>query len=220
MDASRFRRGKLVGISLAIAISGAASLLLFVRGHVYRGPTREPSGWSGVDKQAVVAEARKLRGVLYDPLQGLFGDLGGRAGFIVCMDVPVIAYRNAGASIRSLLESAYRRHPEHFDPQDGKPGNPFFHRRARNLFAFCRGSGRLSQDGPPQPADVAFFSRGSKGMIAHIALVSEASAGGKVRVTEASRDYWYMTREAELEDVMRRGWVFRGFCDLQSPRER
>lgn len=136
------------------------------------------------------------------------------------MDVPVIAYQNAGASLRILLESNFRVHPEHFNPRDGRPGNPFFHRRARNLYHFCKSTARLKLGGPPQPADVVFFSREDKGAITHIALVSEVSPDGQVSVVEASRDYWYLTRETLLDDVLRRGWIFRGFGDVLSPAEK
>jgi uncharacterized protein YijF (DUF1287 family) len=200
---------------LAAAVTGG---VLLVRKHAYSGPRTEPESWNAaVGRQRIVDEARKLSGILYDPLQGYFGDFGGKAGLIVCMDVPVIAYRNAGASLRRLLEADYRAHPEHFNPRDGKPGNPFFHRRARNLYNYCQATGRLKLDGRPLPADVVFFSHGPKGAITHIALISTVAADGRIDVVEASRDYWYLTRETSLKDVTRRGWVFRGFGDVLSP---
>lgn len=206
------KQATVAGLSLLL---GAGGLVAGARGRLYRGPREEPPAWDpGVAREKVVAEARRLRGILYDPLQGMYGDLGGRLGLIVCMDVPVIAYRNAGASVRRLLEGAYAKDASPFSPRDGRPGNPFFHRRARNLFAYCKAACRLTVE--PRPADVAFFSRGPAGDITHIALVSEAGAGGAVRLVEASRDYLYVTREVAFEDILRRGWVFRGFGDLLS----
>jgi len=159
----------------------------------------------------VVEEGRKLEGIWYDPLQGYLDNIGGRLGLIVCMDVPVIAYRNAGLSIQTLLEADYKAHPERYGVRDGRPGDPFFHRRARNLYAYCRGNGCLERDGAPRPGDVVFLSRSAGGSISHIALVSEVRPDGRYRVVEASRDYLYTTREVDGEDLARRGWVFRGF---------
>jgi uncharacterized protein YijF (DUF1287 family) len=160
----------------------------------------------------VVSEARKLIGIWYDPLKGQLGNLSGRLGFIVCMDVPVIAYRNAGASLRRLLEADYAVHPEHYDPRDGgKPGDPFFHRRARNLYSYCKNIGRLDMAGPPRPGDVVFMSRKPKSSITHIALVSRVEPNGQYLVVEAST---YGTREVRSEDLARRGWLFRGFGEV------
>ncbi|MBI3549767.1 MAG: DUF1287 domain-containing protein [Elusimicrobia bacterium] len=159
----------------------------------------------------IVAEARKLVGVWYDPLQGYLNNIGGRAGFIVCMDVPTIAYRNAGASIRRLLEADYRAHPGHYGKRDGNPGDPYFDRRARNLYSYCKHNGCLDEDGPPEPGDVVFMSRSRSGWISHIALVSSVETSGTYRVIEASRDDWYATREEDGERMFARGWIFRGF---------
>lgn len=203
---------RVVAVSLALLIGATVAA---ARGRFYRGPRDEPAAWTArVERAKIVEEARGLRGILYDPLQGLFGDWGGRLGLIVCMDVPVIAYRNAGASLRRLLEEAHAAHPEYFDSRDGRPGDPFFHRRARNLYAYCRGAGRLRLAGSPKPGDVIFFSRGKNGWISHIALVSSVDHNGRCQVVEASRDYLYVTREVPLEDVMRRGWVNRGYGDV------
>jgi len=208
----RRRRSLAVDVLLVVATVGVA---MAARGRFYRGSSLEPASWTpAVSRERIVAEARQLRGIWYDPLQGYFGNLGGRLGLIVCMDVPVIAYRNAGASLRRLLEADYRAHPRHYAPGDGKPGDPYFHRRARNLYAYCKANGCLSAGEPPAPGDVAFFSRSRDGVIAHIALVSETAPA--VRVVEASRDYGYVTREVPLDDVVRRGWFFRGYGSVLS----
>lgn len=204
-----------MGACAVAAVLAIWGLRVWARGHVYRGPTAEPRNWlPGADRGRVVAEARKLIGVLYDPLQGYFGDPFGRSGLIVCMDVPVIAYRNAGASLRRLLEADFEAHPDRYRSNGGKPGDPFFHRRARNLHAFCAGSGRLDLGGPPRPGDVAFYSGRRQGMVTHIALVSAVRPDGSYDVVEASRDHFYLTREAPGEEILRRGFVFRGFGDV------
>ncbi len=198
--------------------SVAISLNFFVRAHLYRGPQKEPKVWTNsVNRTRIVEEARKLVGIWYDPLQGYFGNLGGQLGLIVCVDVPVIAYRNAGASIRRLLESDYARHPYYYHHRDGKPGNPFFHRRARNLYSYCKSNELLDLKGPPSPGDLVFLSRSRQGAIMHIALVSQVDSEGRYWVVEASRDYFHTTREAPAEDLSRRGWVFRGFANILGP---
>lgn len=201
------------GVSLLGAtILSAGALIGFGRNRVYRGPMTEPPEWNAnADRSRVVAEARKLIGLWYDPVQGYFGDIGGKMGLIVCMDVPRLAYRNAGTSIRKLLETDYKAHPEHYGKRDGRPGDPYFDRRARNLHSYCKHNGCLDLSGPPEPGDVVFMSRSRTGWISHIALVSSVAADGTYRVIEASRDEWYITREEDGERMMERGWLFRGF---------
>jgi uncharacterized protein YijF (DUF1287 family) len=184
----------------------------YATGRLYRGDVREPRSWNGeVDRARVVSEARKLVGIWYDPLQGYLWNAGGRAGLIVCMDVPVIAYRNAGASIRRLLEADYRAHPDRYGTRNGAPGDPYFHRRARNLYTYCKANGRLDPVGPPRPGDVVFLSRAPLGAVSHIAVVSQVRPDGSYSVVEASRDYFYATREVDDFDLSRRGWFVRGF---------
>lgn len=197
---------------LLFAITSFISLVYLGRGRVYRGPMVEPNVWDPkTDRSRVVAEARKLIGLWYDPAQGYLNDVGGKLGLIVCMDVPRLAYRNAGTSIRKLLEGDYKAHPEHYGKRDGRPGDPYFDRRARNLYSFCKHNGCLDMAGPPEPGDVVFMSRSRTGWISHIALVSHVDADGKYKVVEASRDEWYITREEDGEKMLGRGWVFRGF---------
>lgn len=198
--------------ALLLVSAAAAAFAVFAPGHVYRGPAAEPAAWNpAADRGAIVAEARKLIGVWYDPAQGRFNDLGGKLGLIVCTDVPRLAYRNAGASLLRLLEADYAAHPRHYGPKDGRPGDPYFDRRARNLYSYCKHNGCLDLTGPPQPGDIVFMSRGPDGWISHIALVSEVAADGSWQVVEASRDEWYLTRENSGEKMLGRGWAFRGF---------
>lgn len=204
----------LIGLAGLVSASIAApAILVFLgRGRVYRGPTIEPNVWNPkTDRARVVGEARKLIGLWYDPAQGYLNDIGGKMGLIVCMDVPRLAYRNAGTSIRKLLTDDYKAHPEHYGKRDGRPGDPYFDRRARNLYSYCKHNGCLDLVGPPQPGDVVFMSHSQTGWITHIALVSEVGADGKYRVVEASRDEWYITREEDGGKMLGRGWIFRGF---------
>lgn len=203
-------------LSLKRCLMLAAGILVGVtflgRGRFYHGPTAEPAVWNArTDRGRVVAEARKLIGLWYDPAQGYLNDVGGKMGMIVCMDVPRLAYRNAGTSIRKLLEDDYRAHPEHYGKRDGRPGDPYFDRRARNLYSYCTHNGCLDLVGPPKPGDVVFMSHGPSAWISHIALVSEVGASGAYRVVEASRDEWYVTREEDAAKMFGRGWTFRGF---------
>jgi uncharacterized protein YijF (DUF1287 family) len=199
-------------LARAIPLAAIGAALFIGRAHVYRGSTAEPAAWNThVDRSRVVDEGRRLVGLWYDPVQGYLNNIGGRMGLIVCMDVPVIAYRNAGASIRRLLEADYALHPEHYGKRDGRPGDPYFHRRARNLYAYCEHNGCLDMAGPPQPGDVVFMSHGKTGWISHIALVSGVEPDGRYTVVEASRDEWYVTREEYGEKMLARGWTFRGF---------
>ncbi len=210
----RFFRFFLIGAAcLALAsLASSIALLTLGRNRVYRGPTVDPPTWKPQTSRArIVEEGRKLIGLWYDPIQGYFNNIGGKLGLIVCMDVPVIAYRNAGASIRRLLEEDYKAHPEHYGKKDGRPGDPYFERRARNLYSYCKHNGCLDLIGPPEPGDVVFMSRGQTGWISHIALVSALEPDGRYKVIEASRDEWYVTREEDPAKMFGRGWIFRGF---------
>jgi uncharacterized protein YijF (DUF1287 family) len=198
-------------IFLTVIILFPALLVIFGQHHLYHGPTIEPSKLNTyVDSKTIVKEGRKLIGLWYDPLQGYLNNIGGKLGFIVCMDVPVIAYRNSGISILKLLEADFKQHPEHYGPTDGKPGNPYFGRRARNLYSYCKYNGCLIMDGLPEVGDVVFMSRSPKGKISHIALVSDVDTKG-YKVIEASRDEWYVTREENSDLMFKRGYIFRGF---------
>lgn len=190
----------------------AISLMILGRNRFYRGPLTEPAVWNPkTDRARIVEEGRKLIGLWYDPAQGYLNDIGGKLGLIVCMDVPRLAYRNAGTSIRKLLETDYKAHPEHYGKRDGRPGDPYFDRRARNLYSYCKHNGCLDMSGPPEPGDVVFMSHSQTGWVTHIAMVSSVGADGRYRVVEASRDEWYITREEDGEKMLGRGWIFRGF---------
>ncbi|MBI3289103.1 MAG: DUF1287 domain-containing protein [Elusimicrobia bacterium] len=204
--------------TLVLLCALTASGLILTRNRVYRGPTLEPNVWNPhTDPARVVEEARKLIGLWYDPAQGYLNNLGGKLGLIVCMDVPRLAYRNAGTSLKKLLEDDYKKHPEHYGKRDGRPGDPYFDRRARNLYSYCKHNQCLHTQGPPRPGDVVFMSHGPTDWISHIALVTSVNLNGEFKVVEASRDEWYVTREEAGERMLSRGWTFRGFGRPLSP---
>ncbi len=197
---------------LTVALAACVTFAFGWRSHTYHGPTTDAPTWNPkADRSRVVDEARKLIGIWYDPAQGYFNNAGGKLGMIVCMDVPEISYRNAGTSIKKLLEADYAAHPDHYGKRDGRPGDPYFHRRARNLYSYCKFNGCLDMTGPPLPGDVIFMSHSKIGWITHIALVSSVAPDGHYQVVEASRDEWYVTREEPGEKMLSRGWIFRGF---------
>ncbi|MCQ2010176.1 DUF1287 domain-containing protein [Sporolactobacillus sp. STSJ-5] len=114
------------------------------------------------NKQDVVSEAKRLVGVLYDPLKGGHGNIGGKMGFIVCIDVPRIAYADAGISLDQLLKADYARHPGHYETQGGTntPATPYFYRRVRNVYDYARGNGQLVRHAStPKVGDIVFYSR-------------------------------------------------------------
>lgn len=157
----------------------AALVLLELLG--YRGPrdfTELPDRLPS--PETVARNARRLIGTPYDLLNGRSQNLGGRMGCIVCADVPNLAYGLSGLSLRRLLEQDFRRHPEAYDTSGGnRPGNQFFHRRARNLYAYFRANNQLI--GSPDSAhvgDLVFYSHRGGGPILHVTLVTRVDSTG------------------------------------------
>ncbi len=185
---------------------GLCTVLFVMYYHVsYHGPqsaSEAPGG--GISIAKVVAEGRKLKGVLYDPLHGQIYNIGGRLGFVVCIDVPRLAYQNAGMPFRKMLEDDFRKHLEFYDARDGNsPGNPSFHRRARNLYSYCAANGLLVPlSESPRPGDVVFYGYPA----VHITLVSEVGEDGGYKVIEAEPANVYVV-ETTAEDVIKRGWI-------------
>ena len=177
----------------------------------YHGPRLVgESTESQVRMARVIEAARRLRGTFYDPLQGRYEDIGGRLGWIVCSDVPVIAYANAGYSLAKVLRKDFEQHPEYYDTRDGNtPHNPYFHRRARNIYAYCDGNGRLLPSAAtPRVGDVAFYKKRSHAFVSHIALVSAVDARGSYHLVEAAPLF---TREVPSGSLKERGWIHLGF---------
>ncbi|EST11499.1 DUF1287 domain-containing protein [Sporolactobacillus laevolacticus] len=112
--------------------------------------------------QDIVSGAKRLTGVLYDPLKGGHGNIGGRMGFIVCIDVPRIAYADAGIYLDQLMKDDYERHPDHYQTQKGTntPATPYFYRRVRNVYDYAKANKMLIRKaGTPKVGDIVFYSR-------------------------------------------------------------
>jgi hypothetical protein len=105
-------------VGLAIFIF-CASVFIFRSG--YHGPREFPVSKTGLPSpETVIANARGLAGAPYDPFGGKYGNIGAKAGFIVCSDVPNIAYGLSGFALQRMLEEDYKGHPSSYgkNPQD------------------------------------------------------------------------------------------------------
>ncbi|MET1249434.1 DUF1287 domain-containing protein [Sporolactobacillus sp. STCC-11] len=143
------------------------------------------------NKQDVVTEAKRLVGVLYDPLKGGHGNIGGKMGFIVCIDVPRIAYADAGISLDQLLKQDYAQNPSHYETQGGTntPATPYFYRRVRNVYDYARANRMLVRKATkPKVGDIVFYSR------YHATLVVGTHKDGTYDEVSASPEKIY-TRE-------------------------
>lgn len=172
--------------------------------------------------ELVVANARRLAGTPYDPLMGRYGNVGAKAGFIVCSDVPNIAYGLSGFSLKRMLEDDCRKNPSAYNniSEDNKPGNPYFHRRARNLYAYFKNNNRLfSSASVPRVGDLAFYSRGSTGYVSHVALVTELREKDYAVIESAPETV--IAREVSGTSPLKRGWSLVGFgrMYLGSPKK-
>lgn len=161
--------------------------------------------------ESVVAHAHSLSGAPYDPLMGTHGNIGASAGFIVCSDVPNLAYGLAGYSLQSMLEGDFKTHPLAYDTANGnEPGNPYFHRRARNLYACFKANGRaVPPSATPKVGDLAFYHHDLTGGISHVALVT-AVEGGTYRVMESAPETFF-AQELPGTSIINRGWLLIGF---------
>ena len=201
-----------------IAISAVFLLMLIVYCKVSYHGYKKNSGTmpeKEINISKVIEEARNLKGMLYDPLQGQFGNIGGKLGFIVCIDVPLIAYQNAGYSIRQAMETDFFKHPEHYNIKNGNtPGNPYFSRRARNLYDYCKGNNKfISLDKNPQIGDVVFYRSKQDVSVSHIALISIVKSNNSYWVIEA---YPVFTAELSNSKVEKRGWIPVAFGRIKS----
>jgi hypothetical protein len=119
------------------------------------------------DVPDIVAAALAEVGRPADPLMGKYGNLLGRAGFVVCVDIVADAWLAAGRPLAALLADTAGAHPEDFTlSADNSPDDPAFPRRVRNLRDLFAHEPRLVLDTRPQPGDLAFYGR------SHVALVT------------------------------------------------
>ena len=158
-------------------------------------------------------------GTPYDPLMGRYGNIGAKFGFIVCSDVLNIAYGLSGFSLKRMLEEDYRKTPSAYgeNSRGNKPGNPYFHRRARNLYAYFKNNNRLlSPTSEPLVGDLAFYKLKSHGYVAHVALVTEVSNGTYMLVESAPETLF--AQETPGLSVIKRGWILQGFGRMYPAR--
>ena len=177
----------------------------------YHGPRTFVTTRLQADVQDVVANARSLKAAPYDPWMGGHDNIGAKFGFIVCSDVVNIAYGLSGFSWQQALQSDFLKHASFYNSRDGNnPSNPYFHRRARNLFAYFKANHRLeSLDYVPVPGDLVFYRKLPRGAIAHVTLVTEAYAN-QYRVMESAPRTLFAQEVAD-QSPLQRGWIFAGF---------
>lgn len=164
-----------------IAVLGVTCILIFC---TYKG---DPPGAlnypqrDNVNVDDVISNARKLKGVFYDQLQGSLNNTGGKLGFLVCCDIPDIAYAKAGLSLENLLKDDYKAHPEHYNTKNGTntPSTIFFFRRVENYYAYCKYNNKLIvKCATPKAGDLIFYGQG------HVSLISEVHSDGTINEIE------------------------------------
>jgi hypothetical protein len=209
---------RVVCISLALAVT-AFGTLIWSKG--YHG-TRDFEQLSTALplQETVVRNARSLRGAPYDPVKGGLGNIGSRLGFMVCADVPNLAFGLSGFSIKRMLEADFLVHPGAYDTSGGnRPGNPFFHRRARNMMSYFRANDRLVPPaGEPMVGDFVLYARHDGGPVEHVALVISADAD-QYRVFESAPNTIF-AGEVDGTSPVRHGWVVQGIGRMYGPATR
>ncbi len=197
-------------LSLILALVFLTPPLLALAG--YFGERNFDQGNQLPDQKTLIQNAKTLIGAPYDPLMGGHGDIGSNLGFMVCSDVPNIAYGLSGYSLKRALADDFRRNPSAYDRRHGNtPKNPYFHRRARNLYAYFQSQGRLrtASNYRPRVGDLAFYRKVPKGAIAHVALVSQVSSQGYRLIESAPKTLF--VQEVSAQSPIERGWVPAGF---------
>jgi len=163
------------------------------------------------DKDQVIKYAKELIGTPYDPFMGKYDNVGADLGFIVCSDVPNIAYGQAGYSLKASLKEDFAKNPAAYDASNGNnPKNPYFHRRARNLYAYFKSIQELKPISyEPEVGDLVFYRKTERGYISHVALVSEATDKEYKIIESAPRTI--VTQEVGMNSPIKRGWILAGF---------
>ncbi len=177
----------------------------------YHGPRVFSSGQKLPLVENVIENAKSLSGTPYDPLMGMYGNIGADFGFIVCSDVPNIAFGLSGYSWKEALEQDYKLNSKFYNSENGnKPGNPYFHRRARNLYSYFKANGKLKTQGyTPKVGDMTFYRKKVNGFIAHVALVSKVTESGYNLMESAPKTL--IAQEVGEKSPIERGWIFAGF---------
>lgn len=166
------------------------------------------------DVAKVIKNARSLIGAPYDPFMGKYNNIGAKLGFMVCTDVPNIAFGLSGYSLKKQLAEHFKINPNAYHTANGNnPSNPYFHRRARNLYAYFNSVGRLAPTGyQPSVGDPVFYRRSSKGWINHVALVTSVSDESYQVVESAPKTVF--VQEVDGRSPLKRGWILAGFGRL------
>jgi uncharacterized protein YijF (DUF1287 family) len=86
----------------------------------------------------------------------------------------------SGFSIKLALAEDFKQNPSAYNSENGNnPRNPYFHRRARNLYAYFKSQDRLMPTNyKPSIGDLVFYKKAQNGYISHVALVSEITLMG------------------------------------------
>lgn len=131
----------------------------------------------------IIANARMLEGTFYEYLKGKYDNLGYKLGFIVCYDVPRIAYGRAGISLDNLINGDYKINYAKYNPENGVnlPNTQYFFRRTRNLYTYCENNGKLIENcQSPKPCDLIFYGK------YHIAMVTTVNDDGTYNEIETA----------------------------------
>lgn len=123
----------------------------------------------------IVLNARELKGVMYEYLQGKHDNFGRKLGFLVCIDIPNISYRKAGIDFEQILRQDYKTHSDFYSYENGinTPSTSFFFRRTRNLYSYCEANNKLIKKcKSPKAGDLIFHGK------VHISMVSEVHENG------------------------------------------
>lgn len=155
----------------------------------------------------VIFKARQLKGVVYDFFQGSLHNAGGKAGFLVCVDVVDIAYSQAGFPFEEYLRKDYLQNKDSYTVTGSynTPDTPFFFRRVTNYYTYCENNGFLiKQCAKPQKGDLVFYGK------KHITLVSKYNNDGTYNEIEAIGSgvivQEHINKKWETKDV---GRIFR-----------
>lgn len=123
----------------------------------------------------IIGNAREMKGVMYEYLQGKHDNIGRKLGFLVCIDIPSIAYKKAGIDFEYLLKEDYKKNSNYYSYENGinTPSTSFFFRRTRNLYSYCKANNKLIlKCKKPKPGDLIFYGQ------VHISMVSQVNEDG------------------------------------------
>jgi uncharacterized protein YijF (DUF1287 family) len=196
-------------IAILLITVCVTSLAIYLVG--YHGPREFSRSDNLPQVENVIKNARKLLGAPYDPLMGMYGNIGAKVGFIVCSDIPNIAFGLSDYSWKEALEKDYKENSKFYNSSEGNvPGNPYFHRRARNLHSYFDANNRLKLGSyKPNIGDMVFYRKSKNGYVAHVALVSEITTNGYKIIESAPKTFF--AQEVDQDSPIERGWIFSGF---------